>query len=247
MSRWEEEGLGLASGLAPAGSLSGAFPPPPPQVLALWVAFLTCAMAPGGWWWGTVFGSWNQPEVTSAAHTPVPHCGRCRVGPADSFELDTDQPSPLPSPADPGRAFPWPGSELPAHPVWPTRSICPTSPASSWRWARAALTSEPPAWGGERADLQRGLQPRGPRTGETRAPPCRGEMEVWGLCQAWGTPHRTSWGSHSINACLARLARGTHAPRAWYPLCSTQHTLMSSTPTSQPGPRAVGSGLTPTA
>lgn len=58
-------------------------------------------------------------------------------------------------------------------------------------------------------------------------------MKVWGLSQAWGTPHRTSWGSHSINSCLARLARGAHPPRAWYPLCSTQHTLISSTPTSQ--------------
>lgn len=68
----------------------------------------------GGRRWGTECGSWSQPEITSTRHIPVPDCGHCSPGPADSLELGIDQPSAAPFPADPGRAFPWPGSELPA-------------------------------------------------------------------------------------------------------------------------------------
>ena len=63
-------------------------------------------------------------------------------------------PLPLPSPPHPGGAFPWPGSELPAHPLWPTLSICPTSQARQLAvcqgWAH--VSSRPPGEGGERVE-----------------------------------------------------------------------------------------------
>ena len=102
-------------------------------------------------------------------------------------------PLPLPSPADPGRAFPWPGSELPAHPVWQTLHLPYFTGWGGWRHARAGLASAA-AGEGRGQSLQRGLQPRGLRTGETRAPPCREGRGRRGACPEPGRPsHRAPW------------------------------------------------------
>lgn len=50
-------GPGLASGRVPDGSPSGPFPPPSPQMLVLWVEFLTGAM--GAWWVGVGACVWS--------------------------------------------------------------------------------------------------------------------------------------------------------------------------------------------
>lgn len=148
-----------------------ALPTTPPQILALRVEFLTCTRVHGGWWWGTVFGSWNQPEIMSAKHTAVPDYGHCSLGPADSLELQERALSwVLTSPLHPlplqTLAGPWPGSEPPAHPVWPTLSICPTSQSRQLaaRQGRAHVSGLPPGEGREQR-LQRGLQSRRAQNG----------------------------------------------------------------------------------
>lgn len=106
----------------------------------------------------------------------------------ESLELGIDQPSPSPFPARPWQQCP----SL----AW-LRAACSPGLADSqhlpyftgqggWRCAKAGLTSAAAHLGQGERSLQRGLQPHGPRTGESRARACRGEMEVWRLSEHLG-------------------------------------------------------------
>lgn len=190
---------------------------------------MTCAV--GARWVveGEQFGSWNQPEITSVKHTPFPDSGHCRDGGVAAAvrtalnwgeKVILTSPLWLPPPPDPGRTFAWPGSELPAHPAWQTLCICPTSQAREAGGGPVLGSRQQLPGDGRGQSLQRGLQPRGLRAGETRALPGRdgGEVQVWGLSRAWETPEHLGALSHQVPAHQAGQ-RCTLYPEPGTPPC----------------------------
>lgn len=86
--RWEEgESLWPCPSRQPVSELPTTPSPDSDSVGGILVPQVHC-----GWWWGTVFGSWNKPEFKAAIHTPVPDSEHCSLGRADSLELGERKP-----------------------------------------------------------------------------------------------------------------------------------------------------------